>query len=163
MVTLIICLAVAIIITLHKEWYWVDSFLDFIMYSFLGGIWGGILGFIIMFSLPDDRVQKTLTYKIESLQDNNSVNGNFFLGCGSIEGEMKYVFYYEVNGGFRMKQVSYTDALIKYSTDVKVVVHTEERTDSFINLFAVDFPKDDTYEIFVPKGTIKNNYNLNSQ
>ena len=76
------------------------------MESILGGLIGGVIGVIIMLALPMKTEINTYTYKIETLQDNNSVSGSFFLGSGSIEGKMKYVFYYETNGGFKNQKVA---------------------------------------------------------
>ena len=163
MVTLAICLIAGIVIALVKEWYWIDGIGDFIMESILGGLIGGLIGVILMLALPMKTEINTYTYKIETFQDNNSVSGSFFLGSGSIDGKMKYVFYYEVNGGFKMAQIDYDDAIIKYSDNVKAIRYKEEPTDAFINWFAVDIYMSDTYEIFVPKGTIKSNYNLDAQ
>ena len=112
-----------------------------------------------------DTYDKNYSLNIETLQDNNSVSGNFFLGCGQIECKMKYVFYYEENGLYRMMQLDYNLVQIKYS-DGKPKVNVTENYPSktFINNFAIDLDAfDKTYIIEVPKGTIKNNYNLDAQ
>jgi len=101
------------------------------------------------------------------LQDNNSVSGSFFLGSGYINGEMKYVFYYETDGGYKMKQIDYDKALIKYTNETpKVETYREVQTDAFINKFSVYMSGcgcNNKNIIYVPKGTIKQNYNLDAQ
>lgn len=163
MATLIICFVVMIIIGLIDDWYYLDDFLGYVFIIFSWGFFGAGIGFILMLALPADTKINTYTYKIEALQDNNSLSGDFFLGSGSVEGKMKYVFYYETDGGFKMAQVDYEDAIIKYSNEPKVIKHKEEHTDSFINWFAVDIFTITNYEIFIPKGAIKSNYNLDAQ
>lgn len=160
--TLIIIGAVLGIIAAIYLAEWDD---DYILFSFIGIFIGGIIGFLVAWMLPMDTYNKHSSFRIEALQDNNSVNGNFFLGCGQIEGEMKYVFYYEqAEGLYRMMQLDYDLVQIKYSDEPKINVTENYPSDAFINHFAIDmdaFHK--TYIIEVPKGTIKNNYNLDAQ
>jgi hypothetical protein len=115
--------------------------------------------------IPMDTYVKKSSVNIETLQDNNSVNGSFFLGCGQIEGKMKYVFYYEEKGLYKMCQINYNLVSIKYSEGKpKVNILEIYPTESFINNIAIDFNVfDKTFIIEVPKGTIKNNYNLDAQ
>lgn len=163
MITLTIFLILGIVVAVYYDRHWIDGIFEAIMVSIMGGFLGGFLGLILMVALPMKTKINIYTYNIEALQDNNSVSGSFFLGSGSIDGKMKYVFYYEIDGGFKMAQIDYNDAIIKYSDTVKAIRYKEEPTDDLINWFAVDICMSDTYEIFVPKGTIKNNYNLDAQ
>lgn len=162
MLTFVIFVIGGVVIGVVKEWKWIKSIGDFIAESLLGAIIGGVIGVILMFALPMRTEVKTYQYEIEVLQDSDSVSGNFLLGSGHINGSFKYVFYYKTDGGFKMGQVDYRDAIIKYSDDIKVIRYREEMTDSFINWFAVDFWFSDRYEIFVPEGTIKQNYSLDA-
>jgi len=141
--------------------YWIDYFASSLLGSFIGFCFGTIIAFI----LPMDTYNKEYSYNIESLQDNNSVEGNFFLGCGQIDGKMKYVFYYEENGLYKMMQLDYEKVQIKY-TDGKPKVNVTQNypTEVYINYFALDTDIfDKTYVIEVPKNTIKNNFNLDAK
>lgn len=166
MILILIGMVIGIAITIYQTYKgFFRDFIDYIMSSFIGGLLGGAFGLISAIMLPMDTYDKHYSLNIETLQDNNSVIGNFFLGCGQIEGKMKYVFYYEENGLYRMMQLDYNLVQIKYS-DSKPKVNVTENypSDAFINNFAIDldvFYK--TYIIEVPKGTIKNNYNLDAQ
>ena len=148
--------------TYNEIW---SEWIDYIMFSLIGGLFGGCIAMILSFMLPMDTYDKKYSLNVETLQDNNSVSGSFFLGCGQIEGKMKYVFYYEANGLYRMNQIDYDLVQIKYSDGKPKVNVTENAlTKSPINLFAMDFDIGlKTYIIEVPKGTIKNNYNLDAQ
>ena len=144
---------------------WTNYFIDYALASFQGIITGAFIGLSIAAMLPMDTYDKHYSLNIENLQDNNSISSNFFLGIGQIEGKMKYVFYYEENGFYKMMQLDYDLVQIKYSDSTPKVNVTENYpSDAFINNFAIDldiFHK--SYIIEVPNGTIKNNYNLDAQ
>lgn len=140
-----------------------DGFIDWVMNALIGLFFAGMVGFIIAFVLPMSTKMTRTTYGIESLQDGSSMEGHFFLGCGSIEGEMKYIFYYKDEVGYKMAQIDVDDAVIKYSDRRKVVEIKEELTENWINLFGLDILEDNKYEIYVPNGTIRNDFNLDSK
>jgi hypothetical protein len=144
--------------------YWSDLF-DYVMTSICGIIFGGLIGFVVAICLPMDTYQKKYSLNLQTLQDGSSVNGHFFLGTGHFEDKMKYVFYYENNGLFKMEQLDYKIVEIRYSNNKpKVNVTQIYPTDSWINKVAIDFDAyDKTYIIDVPSGTIKNNYTLDAQ
>jgi len=89
-----------------------DEWLDYILSSIMGLMGTGI-GILIAIILPGDTYEKQSILKIGSLQDGNSASGSFFLGCGQIDGKMKYVFYHEENELFIMEQVDYNLVKIK--------------------------------------------------
>lgn len=142
-----------------------DYFMDYFMNIFIGTAFGAGISLFIAIAIPMETYKNEYSLDIESLQDNNSVSGNFFLGCGQIEGKMKYVFYYRENDLYRMMQLDYNLVQIKYSdSSAKVNVTENCPTEAFINKFSVDMDLyHKTYIIEVPKGTIKNNYNLDSK
>ena len=79
---------------------------------------------------------------------------------------MKYVFYYEQNGIYKMKQTDCNNTSIKYSDNIRVEQYRQEKTKAVINYFAIDdihSEKNMQFIIYVPKGTIKNNYSLDAQ
>lgn len=166
MITILIAAIIGIALAIYNEYQegWGGLF-GYIMMSIIGALFGGVIGFIIATALPMQTYDKHYSLSIETLQDNSSVSGNFFLGCGQIEGKMKYVFYYEEKGLYRMMQIDYNMVQIKYSDSKPKVNITENYpTESIINYFAFDTDLfDKTYIIEVPKGTIKNNYNLDAQ
>lgn len=164
MVTIIICVIIGIIGVLTT----IDDFdiFDFMLFGlFIGGLIGVLCGFVIALALPAKLELVKTSYNLEALQDNNSVSGKFFLGSGNIESKMKYVFYYNDDDYFRLKQVDYSLVKIKYSDEKpKAECFTYEPVkDVLINYFALDYPLDAEYIIHVPKGTIKQNYSLDAQ
>lgn len=166
MILIIICAVVGILIAIneaYKEWGF--DFMMIFLNSLLGFILGSVFGLFVSVMLPMNTYNKHYSVTIETLQDNSSVNGQFFLGCGQINGDMKYVLYFEEKGLYQMMQIKYNLVQIKYSKRTPRLNVTEiYPTDSWVNNFALDFDiHEKTYIIEVPKGTIKNNYNLDAQ
>lgn len=166
MATIIIAMIIGLIIAIYQTYNgWMNTILDYIVFSCVGIFFGGIIGLIVAIALPMNTYDKHSSLNIATLQDGNSVSGKFFLGSGQIEGKMKYIFYYEENGMYRMMQLNYDVVQIKYSDEKpKVNITQNYPTKAFINNFAIDMDCfDKTYIIEVPKGTIKSNYNLDAQ
>ena len=136
-------------------------------FGFFGACFGSLFGLIISFAIPTE-VLKEETPEIRqlvSLQDGSSVSGSFFLGCGSVEGTMKYTYYYEVEKDlFKMGRIDYSKALIKYDSTAYLETFRYVQTDYWLNWFSIDIKQIKPQYIFhVPEGTIKNNYNLDAQ
>lgn len=158
----IIGLIVSIYRTYNDSW---GEFLDYIVNGFLGIIFGGAICGFIAWLLPMETHYKHSSIDIVNLQDNSSINGNFFLGCGQVNGDMKYVFYTNTDGLYQLEQLDCDMVKIHYS-DGKPKINITELcpTESVINWFAIDwncFNK--TYVIDVPKGSITNNFKLDAQ
>ena len=164
--TIIIITVIALFIAIYREHnsYYHSDFEDYFLSSISGILIGGFVGFLVALSLPAKTEIVKTTYNLEALQDNNSVKGSFYLGTGQIDGEMKYVFYYEKDGYYRLKQVDYNEVKVKYSDEKpKVELFNRKKVkDAFINNFAIDCNCYQEYIIYVPKGTIKQNYSLDA-
>lgn len=169
MVIVILFAVIALFFTGAYVWASSDEFMEYFFGLFLIAfttVLASIFGLGVALCLPMDTVTKVDTYNIVSLKDNNNVSGNFLLGSGSINGEMKYTFYYEENGFYKMKQIDVNNTSIKYSNDIKVERYREEATESFINYFAIDDLENESnmsYIIYIPEGSIKNNYTLDAE
>ena len=164
--TIIIITAIALFIAIYHEYnsYYSD-FEDYILVSITAILIGGIIGTAIAFALPAKTEIVKTTYNLEALQDNNSVKGSFFLGSGQIDGKMKYVFYYENDGYYKLEQADYEEVKVKYSDEKPKAERFNRKNvkDAFINNFAIDCNCYQEYIIYVPKGTIKQNYTLDAQ
>lgn len=126
----------------------------------------GLLGFMVALALPMKLETTQYSVPLESLKDNASVKGSFFLGCGQIEGRMKYVYYAQnEDSTFSMYQVDFNKARIKYSSGTaQVHVFTKEAASVWYNRFALDLDEGQTWFVFeVPRGSIKNEYQLDAQ
>ncbi len=168
MITIIICGIIGLVIALvsiFDGFDYIGDILFYFLFGIVGAIFGGLIGLLIALALPAQTEIVKTTYKLEALQDNNSVKGSFFLGSGQIEGKMKYVFYYENDGYYKLEQADYEEVKVKYS-DEKPKVERFNRNyvkDALINHFAIDLNSYQEYIIYVPEGTIKQDYYLDAQ
>jgi hypothetical protein len=105
------------------------------------------------------------TYEIETLQDNSVTKGRFFIGSGRVDGSFKYTFYYFFQGGYKLKELDHDRVIIKYNkTNPKVVEYDRHLTDDLVNDFVMSHDNETkSYVIYVPKGTIRQDYNLDSK
>ncbi len=172
MLTVIIGAVVGILVGLLLSWSdkkMTDSE-DYLMASVIGLFLGGALSFFVALMIPPITEEKIISsHEIVSLQDNGNISGSFFLGCGSVNGRMNYIYYYEISpGSYAMNMLDYSDVTILFTEgmpkiekiqDVKVKHHKK-------NKFAIQGYKGerpDRYKIYTPKGTILSNFKLDAQ
>ncbi len=164
MYTIIIFTISGILISVYNELK--DKYRDWgfvFILSLLGALAGASLGFLVSMIIPKTTEIKGNRYNIISLQDNSSVSGHFFLGSGVIDGGMKYCMYYEYGDGYRMFLIGHNDASIVFSDDPHLVQYEDTETDDIINKFSMRPLDNSYYVIHVPKGTIRNQYNLDAK
>lgn len=166
MYTIILCALIiyilVVIIEIREYKFCVDPFLQNLP-AFIPGI---LIGLIIALVLPERRVTDKYSLNLVSLQDHNTISGSFFLGSGQINGRMRYVLYYETDSNtYKMFQVDYDDALIKYTDgQPKMNVSYTHSCQCLWNKFSISITPDEYSYIFeIPKGSIKNNFTLDAQ
>ena len=149
-----------IIVDMVDDW-WPSNLFFGILYGLFLGL---IFGLITSFFLPNDTKPVVTTYQIECLQDNSNVSGSFFIGCGSVNNRMKYTYYYDCGDStYVLEQIDVDDVKIKYTNEKPYVDKIKyKQTDNWINLFSFEL-RNPTYIIYVPKGSIMNNYNLDTK
>ena len=130
----------------------------------IGIIIGAFLGFVVALFIPSEKKWVLdETHELQSFKDNSSLQGGFFLGTGSVNGYIKYTFYYKINGGFKLMQLDYEDVIIKYSNEKpKFEKYKEVCTEATINKYSLYF-EHTKYTVYVPEGTIKQNYVLDAE
>lgn len=133
-----------------------------------GGIVGGAVGWIIgaaialMISTPSVSFQEVR--QLESLQDGSSgSHGSFFLGIGSIDNKMQYVYYYRDGEYYQMGQLDYTQAKIKYVNAAPVLRITWHKHINTNWGLGSGVKMGTQYVFEVPKGTIVQNYTLDAK
>ena len=167
--TMIIILVIALAIAIIGADYDFDIVKDLVIRIIMAAFLGGALGFMIGLLVPSKMIEEKSTFKLMNLQDGSQVSGNFFLGSGTIEGKMNYIFYYNLDSTtFAMAQIKYDVATVKYTKDSTTAYvecyKTVDDKNYFWNNFSIDTDYGDKrYIIYVPKGTIKTNYNLDAQ
>lgn len=139
--------------------------------GFFLGLFVGIMVGVIIASLiggighrvfPDKITEEVSnTRYLEVVQDNSTISGSFFLGCGSINGEMFYSFYEQVNKDeFKLDKIRYDNATIKIIRD-----GSKPRIEIIHKKWQTNWGIWNNYRnvIYVPNGTIKNVYNLDAK
>ncbi len=102
--------------------------------------------------------EETVT-PIVALEDNATSNGSFFLGTGAVKDSIHYYYMIETECGYTLQNVAVSEAYIKYDTEPRIVVENGCGFKHWYNnIWAL--PTHTRITIYVPKGTILNNYNI---
>ena len=166
----IICLAVWICFI--KEECMDFGFVGGIVLSFLtlivtamvfAGLSLGSLGLATLFA--DSSYKKTNDVVIISIQDSSIISGKFFLGSGSINGAMIYTYMSKnENGEMAMNQLNVSDATLVYSLTPKAEEYEKFFDSKVVKfLFGKQPFYSSKYKLYIPEGTIKENYNVDLQ
>src|SRR5690606_33477623 len=108
-----------------------DDWFAISFFGSMGCMTGGFIGFVFALAIiPSDTKQVVTTNSLIALKDTSSLQGSFFLGTGSINGEMKYTFYYEADNGFKLKQLDNYRVSIKYDNHPRIETITKVKTDA---------------------------------
>lgn len=167
--TMIIFLVIALAIAIIGADYDYGIIAELALRIIMAVLLGGTVGFVVGLMIPSKMIEQKSSFKLMNLQDGSQVSGNFFLGSGTIEGKMNYVFYYNLDSTtFAMAQIKYDIATVKYTKDSTTAYvecyKTIDDKNYFWNNFSIDTDYGNMrYVIYVPKGTIKTNYNLDAQ
>lgn len=157
---------VAIIVYMFREESWCWSFWDIVGLGFLTLLLAMILALMITsISSSIAEVDADKTYhlsediEIYALQDNVTTDGSFFLGSGHIDDELKYFYVEKTDLGYTVKNVDADRAYIQYTSDR---YHIEKYSYTFDNWFVrlIAIPVSERYVIYIPEGSIVNNYSV---
>lgn len=159
-------MVIGVIIGIISSNGWANVILHGALGFIIGTIGGALIAMIVGYTghliYPEKITEKVFNVRyLEVLQDNSSVNGSFFLGCGTINNEMCYSFYEKVDiDEFKMDMIRYNEATVKIIRDDSKPrienIHKEWRTNWGV--------WDDYYNvIYVPDGTIKNSFTLDAK
>ena len=102
--------------------------------------------------------EETVT-PIVALEDNMTTNGTFFLGTGAVKDDIRYYYMIETERGYKLQDVAASKAYIKYDTEPRIVVENGCGFKHWYNNIWA-FPTHTRVTIYVPEGTILNNYNI---
>jgi len=140
-----------------------------LIYSpFLGLVLWIMLTAVIAYSIGeylDVKVIPSYSIGIVAMNDGMSAEGSFSLGCGTIEG-VSYYFYYQKlsNGGYKQDKIR-ADLATIFEDNTKmprIQYYKKQFVDSTWNHWTK--PNEcDKVSIFVPKGSVKQNYNFDLQ
>lgn len=130
-------------------------------------VWCLLMGIVGVFKSGE--YNKIVKHELISLGDGNSVGGQFVLGCGSIDNKMVYTYYRkEVNGDgiirrsitASMTKIYEIDSLQSPYLEVHIISGGEFDDDWFPTCINMGNQK---YKIFIPKGSIVRDINLDNK
>ena len=153
--------------SVYHEWsaILVDSFLAFIVTCVFACMFSLLISTIGENSVRDMGQGTTIGlytnyYEIISIRDGDSLNGKFFIGCGSIGGVDKYIMYKKLGKNqFKQEQINAQDVTLIQSNEesprVQWVMRTAKPnwTVSMTPNHTITYIYGD-YKIYVPEETI---------
>lgn len=104
-------------------------------------------------------IYKETVMPIVALEDNVASRGQFFLGTGASKSDIYYYYMIDTERGYVIESVKACDTYIKYDTNPRIVVERGNGFNHWYN-YIWAFPTSTHYTIYVPEGTILNNYNI---
>lgn len=150
-----------------------ERILSLIFFAFVTFLCASIIA--KMLADEEERVSSLIEFDevhIVALSTAMAVNGSFFVGTGSIEGNPYYLFYYEISDGGKKLTKLLATSVTLYEEDRKDAFFTKviKKKDWSGHGVVFDFfvPQmfrkgrwDREYAIHVPKGSIREDINLN--
>lgn len=127
-------------------------------------------GVIIIVSLIiDHNANKELVITdnktIYAINDNSSIKGQSFLFSGYVKEELVYRMFVEENGGKKVDEIKSSNAIV-YEEDENLDRHIDTYEYTYTNNFIkwllgkYTWWDDKTYKIYIPKGSITTEYNI---
>ena len=166
---IIVVLATTLAVIFYRTCSYSEAWSDKLGESAMGLVLGALLGVLVMFVLSGliSSVAERESYQAEekklyAVQDTFGTEGSFFLGSGSVDGKMEYVYLTKENKGYLMQSVPVEDVFIieDNTTKPKMTKHYERFKNDTLELIFPDLWGDTYYNITIPKGSIKYDYNI---
>ena len=105
---------------------------------------------------------KTNTVDIIALNDSQNMQGSSFIGSGYVDEELKYYVMQDTNLGYSVIKIDSDNAYIKEDKDQKphIEIQTEEIENPILRYWFNFNCGGTRYIIYVPNGTIVQNYKI---
>lgn len=137
---------------------------------------GSLFGLDAVFQKSYEETIQTAEYKLVSIKDNSQLEGSgsggLFYVYVSMDTNEVYTYYYKLeDGGYKKGKISSENAVIYEKDDCKPLI-TEYTTYTKVNMnhslenfltFGSFNKSEKSYKIFVPKGTIAQDYYLDAE
>ena len=151
-------------------WYICDSWSEGV-FSILGGIimilclaaliamFGCLFPSVCQDPMSDQILyEKDIDIPLEALADNVGAEGHFYIGFGYAKEKLKYYYCFETVNGKKIKSVSSDEALIVYSSETPRIERYSARGFRTFWGYIFNIPLTTYYKIYVPEGTIQNQF-----
>lgn len=145
-----------------------DDFLGYFMATMILGIFAVVafcigigLALLIGLIIPK-RWSEPETTKLVSLRGSEGINGNFFLGTGSIGTSQYYFFYKEVGKGYQPGRIEIDDNVMVFEEERQygeIKTYTYQFVNPSLQWIAMD-SEIEKHEFFIPDGSLKKDFVL---
>lgn len=96
--------------------------------------------------------------KIIALKDNQNVSGRFYIMGGYVDEDLYYYYAVETEFGYKTEKIKASNVYIKYTDgETHIERYGGEFANSGVNFWAMPMC-DDRYIIYVPDGTVTNEF-----
>jgi len=131
----------------------IGVFMGFIVASIIGGL-------LYLSDIPQER-NFVSEEQIYSIVDNQGFNGQFVLGCGTVQSNIRYYYTIKDEYGTKVSSVDMnTTHIINVNNEPKIKKYHTDFKNKIWDLIAVNFKEIDDYILEVPNDTIKYEYNI---
>lgn len=122
----------------------------------------GIICVAISYAIKDGNMNIELveSQNIVALKDSQNIDGQFYLMGGYVKEDLYYYYAKETEFGYKCDKVKASDSFVIY-TDGQPKIETYEATSFkhwWIYIYAI--PEHTHYSIYVPAGTVTNEYKI---
>lgn len=162
-VTLVIIITIYTLVLLFDE---ADTLVEYIGYTALSLLLGGLvllLG-ITVSSFIGESLSSTYTLSssapIVALKDNKITDGNFFLGCGSIDGDLRYYYAEDSSRGYKVKSVDIDKCYILFDDDRPRIERYDVAAFNKKRHYIYAIPYGYYYKLYVPHGSITTEFKV---
>ena len=166
-----IVIGIALIVGLFylvKDIWWEESIVELALLILLGiVIWAGIMAVVCLafggigYAIPEheQNIRMVHCQEIQALKDNNSIEGRFYLGNGHIGEEQYYYYIVNTEKGYKTEKVKSNNAYVVYN-DKPYVEKYEAVSFKHWYTYIYAIPATSYYVLYVPEGTITNEFNI---
>ncbi len=158
MLIILICAVGLAIIFAIDFWSFEDSVTAKLGFTSVGVFFGGTIGLLLaaIVGIPAPEVTvKTEEISLAAFNDSRTIRGSFFLGCGTVEGNVTYFYYRQrPDGGLEQGWVQ----------SENVIIYEEDRADGILQVYQKKLVHpwefwalpwgSPCYQFRVPKGTV---------
>lgn len=152
-----------IIIGIFRDRY--NDLLDKFFFSFLTLLLSFVISILVLVGVSaivsccaDINYNIISDTKIIALKDNQNVSGNFYIMGGYVNEDLYYYYAVETEFGYKTEKIKAENAYIKYTDgETHIERYDGEFANSGVNFLAMPMC-DDRYIIYVPDGTVTNEF-----
>lgn len=159
-----IVLGVGCAISLCKEDCYIIG--DYILYILVSAVLAfviiiiGLAGSALIGESLDTTYMLEYSAPIVALKDDKIMQGDFFLGCGSVDGDLQYYYAEDSSKGYKVKHVGVDNTYLLFDDDKPRIERYEAAAFNKKRHYLYAMPNGYYYKIYIPHGSITNEFKV---